>query len=111
MLREYLDWRPFRYFTNRLTPLGRGPMFFPGVETVEFIPTEVGTTMVHYRLRLKDRGRRARLLFRSGLPIARRVALRSAERGRRVMQEDGCPGGSLSSAGAEEETPASASSS
>jgi hypothetical protein len=21
VLREYLDWRPFRYFTNRMTPL------------------------------------------------------------------------------------------
>ena len=49
VLREYLDWRPYEYFTNRFTPLGGGmPLFVPGVETTEFIPTDAGTT-VHYR--------------------------------------------------------------
>jgi hypothetical protein len=28
-LREYLDWRPYSYFTNRFTPLGRAPLLFP----------------------------------------------------------------------------------
>jgi Protein of unknown function (DUF2652) len=37
-LREYLDWRPYSYFTNRFTPLARGPLFFPCIETFEFIP-------------------------------------------------------------------------
>jgi len=32
-LREYLDWRPYSYFTNRFTPLGRGPLFVRLIET------------------------------------------------------------------------------
>ena len=36
-LREYLDWRPFSYFTNRMTPLSSWPGFFATVETTEFI--------------------------------------------------------------------------
>ena len=59
-LREYLDWRPYCYFTNRFTPLGRGPHFFRGIETFEFIPTDVGTR-VQYRFRLEDRGPLTRL--------------------------------------------------
>jgi uncharacterized protein YndB with AHSA1/START domain len=110
-LREYLDWRPYKYFTNRFTPLSWVPMFFPGVETTEFIPTDAGTTMVHYRFRLKDRGRLMRLRFRSTLPIVRRVFIRSAERGMRVMQEDGCPKGSPSSAGVGEEAQSASSAS
>ncbi len=59
-LREYLDWRPYSYFTNRFTPLGRGPHFFPGIETFEFIPTDTGTR-VDYRFRLEDCGPLTRL--------------------------------------------------
>ena len=62
VLREYLDWRPYSYFTNRLTPLGRGPFFFPCIETFEFTPTDAGT-MVHYRFRLEDCGPLTRLRF------------------------------------------------
>jgi hypothetical protein len=97
VLREYLDWRPFSYFTNRFTPLSWVPMFFPGVETTEFIATDAGT-IVHYRFRLKDRGRLIRLRFRSTLPIVRRAFARSAARLGPIMQEDGYSEGAPSSA-------------
>jgi len=102
-LREYLDWRPFSYFTNRITPLSSWPGFFAAVETTEFVPTETGTTMVHFRSRLRDRGRLTRLRFRSALPIYGRMFNRSVEKLRKTMREDGCPEAHRSSAGVEEE--------
>jgi hypothetical protein len=75
-LREYLDWRPYRYFTNRFTPLGRGPLFFRCVETFEFTPTRTGTR-VDYRYRLDDRGPFTRLRFRILRPGGRRMLHRS----------------------------------
>lgn len=61
VLREYLDWRPFRYFTTSLTPLGRGPldwlMLSRAIETTEFTPLENGGTLVQFRIRVHDRGR------------------------------------------------------
>ena len=63
-LREYLDWRPFRYFTCRFTPLPNGPPLMPrSIETVEFIPLDDGGTSVHWRLKLEDRGEEARRHF------------------------------------------------
>ena len=102
-LREYLDWRPFSYFTNRMTPLSSWPAFFATVETTEFIPTDTGTTMVHFRVRLRDRGRLTRLRFRSALPIYRRVFIRSVEKLKKTMREDGCPEAHRSSAGVQDE--------
>lgn len=59
-LREYLDWRPFSYFTNRFTPLGNGPPVMPhSIETNEFIPTGGGTTSMHWRVKLEDRSEAA----------------------------------------------------
>jgi uncharacterized protein YndB with AHSA1/START domain len=86
-LREYLDWRPYSYFTNRFTPLARGALFFPCIETVEFIPTETGTR-VDYRLRLEHEGRLPRLRFQILRPIGRRVLTRSAKALRRALDED-----------------------
>jgi uncharacterized protein YndB with AHSA1/START domain len=103
-VREYLDWRPFSYFTNRMTPLSSWPAFFATVETTEFIPTETGATTVHYRVRLRDRGRLTRLRFRSALPIYRRALIRSHEKLEKTMREDGCPEWSPSSGEVEEET-------
>jgi hypothetical protein len=103
VLREYLDWRPFSYFTNRFTPLIPGLAFFPGVETIEFIPTDAGTTMVYYRFRLDECGRLTRLRARAMASLQRRVLSRSRESLRRVMEEDGCLEASPSSVGIEEE--------
>ncbi|MDQ3646647.1 MAG: DUF2652 domain-containing protein, partial [Actinomycetota bacterium] len=86
-LREYLDWRPYSYFTNRFTPLGRGPFFFHCIETFEFTPTDAGTT-VSYRYRLKECGPLTRLRFlilRSG---GRRMLTRSGRALRRILDED-----------------------
>lgn len=87
-MREYLDWRPHRYFTDRFTPLGRGPHFFPGVETFEFVPTDTGTK-VDYRFRLADDcGRLTRLRFRALRPGSRRILARSQGALRRALEED-----------------------
>ena len=86
-LREYLDWRPYSYFTNRFTPLARGPLFFPCIETFEFIPTSTGTR-VDYRLRLEHGGPLTRLRFRILRPAGRRVLTRSEKALRKVLDED-----------------------
>jgi uncharacterized protein YndB with AHSA1/START domain len=86
-LREYLDWRPYSYFTNRFTPLGRGPLFFPGIETFEFTPTD-GGTRVDYRFRLEGCGPLTRLRFRIARPAGRRVLSRSQKTLRRILDED-----------------------
>ena len=62
MLRDYLDWRPYSYFTDRMTPLGRGPFFFRCIETFKFGATDTGT-LVHYRFRLEGCGPLTRLRF------------------------------------------------
>jgi hypothetical protein len=86
-LREYLDWRPYRYFTNRFTPLGRSALFFSCIETFEFVPIDAGTR-VQYRLRLEDCGPLARLRFRTVRPAARRVLSPSQKALRRLLDED-----------------------
>ena len=86
-LREYLDWRPYGYFTNRFTPLGHGPHFFPGIETFEFIPTDAGTRVL-YRFRLEGSGPLTRLRFRIVRPGGRRVMSRSVKTLRRILDED-----------------------
>lgn len=88
----YDDYGPnaparWTYFTNRFTPLGRGPLFFPCIETIEFTPTDAGT-MVHYRFRLKDCGPLTRLRFLIIRPGGRRVLSRSGKTLRRVLDED-----------------------
>ena len=92
VLREYLDWRPYSYFTDRLTPRGRGPFFFRCVETFEFTPTDTGT-LVHYRFRLEDCGplTRLRLLFVG--PGGRRMLTRAGGALRRVLDEDAAASG------------------
>lgn len=56
-LREYLDWRPFSYFTNRYTSLRNGNegAFLDAMETTEFTPLEDGGTAVTMRIRIEDR--------------------------------------------------------
>ena len=86
-LREYLDWRPYSYFTNRFTPLGRGPHFFPCIETFEFTPTDAGT-IVHYRCRLEESGTLTRLRSRILRPGFRRSLIRAGKALRRILDED-----------------------
>jgi hypothetical protein len=86
-LREYLDWRPYRYFTNRFTPLGHGPLFVPLLETFEFTSTEAGT-LVSYRCRLDGCGPLTRLRSRILRPGFRRSLIRAGNALRRVLDED-----------------------
>lgn len=94
-LREYLDWRPYSYFTARFTPLGRGPQFFPGIETFEFMSTETGTR-VQYRFRLTDRGPLMRLRFQIIRPATHKVLSRSGRTLRKTLDEDAATGRSWS---------------
>jgi uncharacterized protein YndB with AHSA1/START domain len=87
VLREYLDWRPYDYFTCRLTPLGRGPLFFLWTETFEFVPTGAGT-LVRYRVRLEDRRPLTRLRFVLTRPGGARMLTRSGDRLGKVLDED-----------------------
>jgi hypothetical protein len=87
VLREYLDWRPCSYFSNCATPLGRGPLFYRCIETMEFTPTDGGTT-VHYRFRLEDRGPFTRLQLLIARPGGRMVLSRSGKTLRRILDED-----------------------
>lgn len=86
-LREYLDWRPYSYFTNRFTPLGRGPLFVRLIETFEFTPTDAGTT-VNYRCRLEECGPLTRLRSRILRPGFRRSLIRAGKTLGRILDED-----------------------
>lgn len=86
-LREYLDWRPHSYFSNRFTPLARGPLFVAGIETFEFVPTDTGTR-VDYRFRLDDCGPLTRLRSNIVRPAARRMLSRSGNTLRKILDED-----------------------
>ena len=86
-LREYLDWRPYSYFTNRFTPLGRGPLFLPLIETFELTPTDAGTT-ASYRCRLGESRRLTRLRARIIWPGFRRSLISAGKTLRRILDED-----------------------
>src|SRR5262249_55215570 len=88
-LREYLDWRPYTYFTCRFTPVRPTPLFIAGVETTEFVPTDDRTTIVRLRFRADDRGRLARARVRSFAVLYRAIARRAEQRCREIMREDG----------------------
>ncbi|MEX1254519.1 MAG: DUF2652 domain-containing protein [Dehalococcoidia bacterium] len=93
VLREYLDWRPFSYYTNRMTPIGRGIIgrlfLHRSIETTEFIPLENGGTLAQFRIRLQDRGWLARLRFQVTKLILLLGQRRTTEALRRALEEDG----------------------
>jgi hypothetical protein len=109
VLREYLDWRPFRYFTHRFTPLPGGfELAPPAIETVEFIPLEDGGTSVHWRWRLQDRGPEARSRFefasnalRAGAPAILKALMKAIEEDAAALAlvEHGRPEDGLNSLG------------
>ncbi len=75
VLRHYVDWRPFRYYTcwlERSRPSVFAPP--PWTETQEFVPLEGGGTAVHFRIRLHNRGRLSLLWTRFIMaPLIRRL--------------------------------------
>jgi uncharacterized protein YndB with AHSA1/START domain len=55
-LREYLDWRPYEYFTSRLTPLAPFLVLnIPFIETFSFNDLGDGRTEFHWTVRCIDR--------------------------------------------------------
>jgi hypothetical protein len=63
---EFVDWRPFAYFTCDTTGsrLGRYLGQRPEFDTFDFVPTPDGGTQVVHRVRLKNRGRLALFAYR-----------------------------------------------
>jgi hypothetical protein len=109
-LREYLDWRPFTYITNRFTPLPNGAPIMPrSIETVEFIPLESGGTSVHWRIKLEDRGEAAVHQFEivAGI-IQTNVPKLWEEALSKVLEEDGVVPGPGDNADVQEHYPDSA---
>ena len=73
LVRHYVDWRPFRYYTcraERVKPSLLAPP--PWTETQEFVPLEDGGTAVHFRVRFHNRGRLFLLRVRLLTPVIRR---------------------------------------
>lgn len=67
-LREYLDWRPFEYFTCRLTPVeadGIEPGFVAATETYEFNLLDDGRTEHRWLIRCADRSPEGLEAFRT----------------------------------------------
>jgi hypothetical protein len=67
-LREYLDWRPFEYFTCRLTPVeadGIEPHFVAATETYEFNALDDGRTEHRWLVRCTDRSPEGMETFRN----------------------------------------------
>lgn len=94
-LREYLDWRPFRYFTSRFTPLPNGPPMMPrSLETMEFVPLDDGGTSIHWRIKLEDRAEEAVRHFEA---VAAFLGANAPELWgeslKRVLEEDGVMSG------------------
>ena len=78
-LHRYVDWRPFRYWTDVSEPV-KGFMAPPAMtSTVEFTPGEDGRTTVTFRARLRDRGFWSRLQYLAFAPMIRRSLARMAK--------------------------------
>ena len=93
VLREYLDWRPFSYYTNRMTPIGSGFIGWlflqPCMETTEFIPLENGGTLIQFRMRIQNRSLLARLRFWFASRLILATRNKSREALQQIMVEDG----------------------
>ncbi len=77
-LREYLDWRPYEYFTCRLSPIeDQGAdsfIFVAGMETYEFNQLEDGRTEHRWLLRSADRSPEGMNAFEETIAIFRAIA-------------------------------------
>ncbi len=90
ILRHFVDWHPFRYFTWKMRPIKRSLLTPPpGTETFEFVPRADGGTVVHYRFRFQNRGRLFRLLTRPWAPLIRRGFRGFEANLLRLLAEDG----------------------
>lgn len=87
LVRHFVDWRPFRYFTWRTEPIKRTFFRPPTIETMELLPRADGGTVYHFRVRLQNRGWLSRLLARLFWPLVLRH-LRSIEPNLRRLGEE-----------------------
>jgi hypothetical protein len=55
--REFIDWRPFAYFTSRMTATALGGLPRSLIETVEFVPLGDHHTRIIVRYRATNRSR------------------------------------------------------
>lgn len=88
-LREYLDWRPYEYFTCRFTPLPGASLMPPALESFEFAPLDGGGTRHVWLIRLEDRSEEALSLFATLREAIGEMARTMAANFRAVMVEDG----------------------
>ncbi len=103
LVRHYVDWRPFRYFTCRAEPIKHSLRLPPMTETTEFLPREDGGTVLHYRMRLQNRGRIFGLLRRLLAALRGRRTVRRMEANlTRLLEEDGWLNGAAERAAVEE---------
>jgi len=90
-LREYLDWRPFEYFTCRLTPLpAEVPIAVPWVETNSFTAVGENRTEFRWTVRCIDRSAETLAEFEVFASWAREAATQPdfGETVRAVIAED-----------------------
>ena len=94
-LREYLDWRPFSYFTNRYTSLRNGTegVLLDAMETTEFTPLEDGGTAVNWRIRIEDRSESALRKFDEEMADMRKRFPLAWIPLNKAMEEDGFTAG------------------
>ena len=90
LVRRYVDWRPFRYYTCKAervkASLSAPP---PWTETQEFVPLEGGGTAVHIRIRFHNRGRLSLLWTRLVMaPLIRRLFRRFQANLQRLGEEE-----------------------
>ncbi len=89
LLRHYVDWRPFRYFTCRMEPVTRSFFTPPAmIETTEFVPGEGGGTVVSHRFRLQNPGRLSRILLRLSALLVRRYRKTIEANLARLLEEE-----------------------
>ncbi len=90
LLHRYVDWRPFSYFTQIITPDQRQLIGAPPFTlTTEFIPSESGGTVFTSRSRLHNRGllmKPLRLVFAQ---LGRRLFEKDTSQLLRLLEEDG----------------------
>jgi hypothetical protein len=88
--REFVDWRPFEYFTSRIRTTGAGAFIVarPAIETIEFLPMADSGTRIIIRYRLTDRGAISRLAHRVTHPFFTQFWRRRGAALVRLVQED-----------------------
>jgi Protein of unknown function (DUF2652) len=92
-LREYLDWRPYEYFTCHLSPVeaeGVEHTFVKGLETYEFIDLGDGRTEHRWLLRADDRTSEGLRAFEESLAFLKEISTHPTwgDQMRRPIAED-----------------------